>query len=186
MRLGPCPGPLAVLLRWPRWNRRRLERSSAHWHCDCTCALCPWALAHMGTHAHGSISGLNHRSHTGRACSRSPDSGIGGTRARLAQHGSLRNGQDHRHRPGHHQQRGGGHGGRPAQGPHQQLGQPHHPLGRRLHRQGRASGGPARETPAGDQPPSNTVYSIKRFMGRRHSEMAPKRRTCPTRSWGSG
>ena len=31
--------------------------------------------------------------------------------------------------------------------------------------------------------PTKTIYSIKRFMGRRHNEVArPKRRWCPTRS----
>ncbi len=50
-----------------------------------------------------------------------------------------------------------------AQGPHQQQRQPYHPVRRRLHRQGRASGGaqPAKQLQQVTNP-KNTVYSIKR------------------------
>jgi molecular chaperone DnaK len=48
----------------------------------------------------------------------------------------------------------------------------------RLHRQGRAARRPARQAPGGDQP-QNTVFSIKRFMGRRHSEVGSEEKMVP-------
>jgi molecular chaperone DnaK len=48
-----------------------------------------------------------------------------------------------------------------------------------LHRgKGERLVGAARQAPGGDQP-QNTIYSIKRFMGRRHSEVGSEEKMVP-------
>ena len=86
----------------------------------------------------------------------------------------LRNGEqrkDHRHRPRHDELRRRDHGRRGAQGHRQRGGRPH--SRRRVvafTTRARSWSAQSREAPGGHEPES-TVYSIKRFMGRRHDEV---------------
>src|SRR3954462_9447419 len=93
-------------------------------------------------------------------------------RAESAPSRGLTNGiQDHRHRPGHDQLGGGHHGGRAAQGADQLTGNRITPSVVAFTDKGeRLVGQPAKHQQITN--PKNTVYSIKRFMGRRHAEVS--------------
>ena len=87
-------------------------------------------------------------------------------------------GQGDRHRPGHDQlgRRRDGRG-QPDRDPEPGR-EPADPVGGRLHREGRDPGRPARQAPGGHEP-ENTVFSIKRFMGRRYDEVQEEIKLVP-------
>ena len=66
----------------------------------------------------------------------------------------------------------------PARRHPQPGGRPHDPLRRGLHRQGRDPRGQGRQAP-GHHQPQNTVFSIKRFMGRKFAEVSTEMETVP-------
>ena len=90
-------------------------------------------------------------------------------------------GKDNRNRPRHDELVHGGPGGWRADRHRERRGRSHDPFGRR----DRASGERLVGTVAKRQAvtnPQNTIFSIKRFMGRKEAEVKRRRRSSPTRS----
>ena len=72
----------------------------------------------------------------------------------------------------------GGHGGRPADGYSERGRRADDAVGGGVHQNRRTAGGQRGQTAGGDES-KNTVFSIKRFMGRKYDEMKEEIKRVP-------